>query len=277
MIIYKQYDQAALDRQYNNRIQVPEWADHLERWARTSRYAERNYSPVNNIAYGEGKLENLDIYPSRQPGSKVLLFIHGGYWHKLDKSDFHFVGSGFHSYNLTTVIINYPLAPLATMDEIVLSCRKAMSWVNSNIATYNGDPDRVYIAGHSAGGHLAAMMMTAETIMGVKGVCVMSGLFNLEPIRLSEINEVLHLDDQMVLRNSPVKLKPVLSCPLVIAVGGNEADEYKEQSGELLKGWKEDIPVILVELAGANHYSIIEEAVKPEKEMHRQMKKLLGV
>jgi arylformamidase len=277
MIIYKEYNQEGLDLQYNNRIQVPEWADHLERWKRTSRDAERKYSPIKDIAYGQGKLEDLDIYPSPQPGSKVLVFIHGGYWHKLDKSDFHFVGSGFHSYNLTTVIINYPLAPVASMEKIVQSCRNALTWISRNISDYNGDPQLIYVAGHSAGGHLAAMMMTGETIKGIKGVCAMSGLFNLEPIRLSEINEVLHLNEQTVLQNSPVNLKPVLSCPLVIAVGGNEADEYKEQSSELLKSWNGQVSVELVELKGANHYSIIEEAVEPEKEMHRQMGKLLGI
>lgn len=277
MFVYKQYDQAALDRQYNNRLQVPEWAEHLERWERTSRDAEKKYAPIKNIAYGEGKLENLDIYPSSQPGSKVLVFIHGGYWHKLDKSDFHFIGSGFHSCNVSTVIINYPLAPVVTVEAIVQSCRKALAWIGRNISDYNGDRQQIYIAGHSAGGHLAAMMMTGEIVISIKGVCAMSGLFNLEPIRLSEINEVLHLNEQTVLQNSPVKLKPGLSCQLLIAVGSNETDEYKEQSRELVKCWKDRVPVNLVEVEGANHYSIIEDAVNPQKEMHRLIKDLLAI
>jgi arylformamidase len=285
MLVYKQYDQAALDLQYNNRLQVPEWADHLERWERTSRDAEKKYSPIKDIAYGEGPLENLDIFPSSQPHSKVLVFIHGGYWHKLDKSDFQFIGAGFHSYNITTIIINYPLAPIVTIDQIVQSCRKALFWIKENIAAYNGDPQQLYVAGHSAGGHLAAMLMTeaaeysgwSSSMKDIKGLCAMSGLFNLEPLRLSNINEVLQLDEQAVWRNSPVNWKPAFACPLLIAVGGNETDEYKSQSEELFNSWKGSGMVQLEALAGANHYSIIEEAVKPGRALHDLIKKQLGL
>ena len=282
MLIYKQYDQAALDRQYNNRLQVPEWSTHLQRWADTSRDAEKKYSPVKDIFYGEGPLENLDIFPSSQPNSKVLVFIHGGYWHKLDKSDFQFIGAGFHSYNVTTVIVNYPLAPVVTIDQIVQSCRKALQWISQHISNYNGDPDQLYIAGHSAGGHLASMMMTGDldwalTIKGIKGVCAMSGLYNLLPIQFSDINEVLHLDDNTVLQNSPVKLQPVIFCPFIIAVGGNEADEYKAQSEELFECWKDEAPVVLMEIEGVNHYSIIEEAAQPGTDIHQQLKMLVGL
>ena len=282
MVIYKQYDQAALDRQYNNRLQVPEWAEYLAKGERISREAEKKYSPLKDIAYGEGSLEKLDIFPSSLPNSKVLVFIHGGYWYKMDKSDFQFVGAGFHPYDITTVIINYPLAPVVTIEQIVQSCRKALQWVSKNILNHNGDPKQLYIAGHSAGGHLAAMMMAGNpqwgsTMQGVKGVCAMSGLFNLLPIQLSNINEAVHLDDKIVLQNSPVKLQPVLFCPLIIAVGGNEADEFKAQSAELFDCWKDMVPIELVELEGVNHYSIIEVAAEAGTDMHQQLKKLIAL
>lgn len=281
MLVYKQYDQPALNRQYNNRLQVPEWSTHLQRWADTSREAEQKYSPLKDIAYGEGPLEKLDIFPSSQPDSRVLIFIHGGYWHRLDKSDFQFIGAGFHSYNITTVIINYPLAPYATIDQIVQSCRKALQWVSKHIASYNGDPNLLYIAGHSAGGHLAIMMLTGDpdwpsTIGGIKGVCGISGLYNLLPIQLSDINEVLDLHDRTVLENSPVKLKPAIFCPMIIAVGENEADEYKAQTKELFDHWNE-APIVLMEIEGADHYSIIEEAAQPGTDMHQQLKMVIGL
>jgi arylformamidase len=191
------------------------------------------------------------------------------------------VGAGFHSYNITTVIINYPLAPFVTIDQIGQSCRRALQWVSQHILNYNGNADQLYIAGHSAGGHLASMMITgfdgASTIQGIKGVCAMSGLFNLLPIQLSDINAVLHLDDKTVLHNSPVKLQPLIFCPVIIAVGGNEADEYKAQSEELFECWKDAAPVTLVRIEGANHYSIIEEAVKPRTDMHQHLKMLIGL
>src|ERR1044071_9435090 len=110
MIIYKQYDLAALNYQYNNRLLVSEWATHLERWPQWSRETERKFKAVKDIAYGSHRREQLDIYPSSTPDSKVLIFIHGGYWQRLDKSDFHFVAEGFIPDNITTVLINYPLA-----------------------------------------------------------------------------------------------------------------------------------------------------------------------
>jgi arylformamidase len=285
MLIYKQYDQAALDRQYNNRLQVPEWSTHLQRWADTSREAEKKYSPVKNIAYGEGSLETLDIFPSSQPDSKVLVFIHGGYWHKLDKSDFQFVGEGFHSYNITIVNINYPLAPSASMDQIVNSCRMALQWVVKNIRDHNGDPTQLYLCGYSAGGHLVTMMMTNDftfadwvpLTQNVRAVCSLSGLFNLEPIRLSEINEVLHLDGEIVLFNSPIYLKPVLNCPLLLVFGGNESDEFKTQSSDLFEKWKGQTPVELIAMEEINHYSIIEEAARAGTPLHEKIKSLMGV
>jgi arylformamidase len=285
MLIYKQYDQAALDRQYNNRLQVPEWSTHLQRWADTSREAEKKYSPVKNIAYGEGSLETLDIFPSSQPDSKVLVFIHGGYWHKLDKSDFQFVGEGFHSYNITIVNINYPLAPSASMDQIVNSCRMALQWVVKNIRDHNGDPTQLYLCGYSAGGHLVTMMMTNDftfadwvpLTQNVRAVCSLSGLFNLEPIRLSEINEVLHLDGEIVLFNSPIYLKPVLNSPLLLVFGGNESDEFKTQSSDLFEKWKGQTPVELIEMEEVNHYSIIEEAARAGSPLHEKIKCLMGV
>ena len=151
MVIYKQYTRAALDRQYNNRLQVPEYATHLERWELMSRQAEKKYSVIKNIPYGDLSLELLDVYPSSQPLSKTLVFIHGGYWQRFDKSSFHFVAEAFHSYNITTVILNYPLAPEVSVDQIVSSCRKAVYWLLDNLSSFNGNPNEVYVAGHSAG------------------------------------------------------------------------------------------------------------------------------
>src|SRR4030095_6684674 len=146
MFIYKQYDQASLDRQYNNRLQVPDYITYLERWESLSRQTEKEFPVIKDIAYGELSREKLDIYPSTLPQSKTLVFIHGGYWQRLDKTDFQFIARGFLSYNITTVIITYPLAPAVTIDQIVSSCRKAINWLHKHVSsyTYNGDSDQLY-------------------------------------------------------------------------------------------------------------------------------------
>ena len=106
---------------------------HIERWKSLSRQTEKEFPVVKDIAYGKLSREQLDIYPSPQPSSKTLIFIHGGYWQKFDKADFQFIAKAFRGDNVTTVIINYPLAPVVSIDEILLSCRGAIQWVYNNI------------------------------------------------------------------------------------------------------------------------------------------------
>src|SRR5450432_1570725 len=112
MAVYKLYTQASLDRQYNNRLQAPGYATHLERWELLSRQTEKEYRVIKNIAYGNLPRELLDVYPASQARSKTLVFIHGGYWQRFDKSSFQFVAQAFHSYGITTLVLNYPLAPV---------------------------------------------------------------------------------------------------------------------------------------------------------------------
>jgi len=281
MLVYKHYDQSALDRQYNNRLHVPDFSTYLERWELLSRQTEKEFPVIKNLSYGSLPREQLDIYPSLQPSSKTLIFIHGGYWHKLGKEDFQFITGAFREYDVTTVLINYPLAPTVSMDQIVASCREAVRWISQNIAAYNGDPGQLYVAGYSAGGHLAAMLLATDwrhhnfNTDLIKGVCTISGLFNLIPILLSDINPVLDMDRETALRNSPVRQVPSTNCPLVIAVGGDETDEFLCQSSEIYDCWKEIIPVEMIEIPGVNHYSIVETILEPESRLHLAMLHLL--
>ena len=284
MLIYKKYDQAALDRQYNNRLQVPDYLFYLQRWESLSKQTEKKYTVIKDIFYGELPREQLDIYPSSLPQSKTLIYIHGGYWQRLDKSDFQFIAEAFQPYNFTTVILTYPLAPAASIDQIVLSCRKAIQWLYHNLSQYNADSNQIYVAGHSAGGHLAAMLMTTDWSHFnlpdeiIKGYCAISGLFNLTPIRLSDINEVLKMDKEMALRNSPVQLKLLSQSPLLLAIGADESDEFKDQSRELYAGWKEKgISLQLLEIPGLNHYSILETIIEPNTSLYQSMRQLMKI
>ena len=283
MLVYKGYDQAALDRQYNNRLHVPDYAIYMERWEMLSRQTEKDFPVIKNISYAALPREQLDIYPSLQPSSKTLVFIHGGYWHKWDKSSFQFIGTAFSNYGITTVLINYPLAPEVSIDQISASCRLAIYWIYQNISTYNGDPGQLYIAGHSAGGHLSAMLLATDWKLFnlipdlIKGVCVISGLFNLIPIFLSDINNSLKMGMETALRNSPVHLLPATQCPLSIVVGGNETNEFLEQSKELYTCWKESISAEMMPIQGLNHYSIVETILDPQSCLHQAMRRLMKI
>jgi arylformamidase len=283
MPIYKQYNQAALNSQYNNRLHVPDFTTHLERWELLSRQTEKEFASIKDIAYGKLPLEQLDVYPSQQPSSKTLIFIHGGYWYKMDKASFQFIAKAFGDYGITTVLINYPLVPAVSIDQVSASCRKAVCWVHQNITEFNGNPDEIYIAGHSAGGHLAAMLLTTDwkdfnlTTDVIKGVCAVSGLFNLIPIQLSDINQVLNMDTETALRNSPVTLLPATQCPLAVVVGADETAEFLDQSAALYTCWKESTPAEIIQIQGLNHYTRIETMLYPECPLHQVMLRVMKI
>jgi arylformamidase len=282
-MVYKQFDQAALNSQYNNRLHVPDFASYMERWDLFSRQAEKELKPIKDVSYGSLPREQLYIYPSPHPSSKSLVFIHGGFWHRPGKEDFQFVARAFCAYGITTVLINYPLAPDVSMDQIFASCRRAIDWLYHNLPRYNGDPAQIYISGYSAGAHLAAMLLTTDwkqfNLMPdlIKGACLVSGLFNLIPIRLSDLNQVLQMSTEESLRNSPVQYAPATPSPVSIAVGVDETNEFLDQSRELYSCWKDKIPVELLPIEGLNHYSIMETALDPESKLHQAICRLMKI
>lgn len=286
MIIYKAYDQAALDGQYNNRLHVPDHAAYRDRWAAQSQETREKLPVAEDISYGPMPREKLDVYPALEPLSKTLVFIHGGYWHLLDKAMFHFIAAGFRPYGITTVFLNYPLAPQASIDDIVGSCRRAVQWLYQHVQQFQGNPHQMYVAGHSAGGHLAAMLMATNWQLFdpampanlLRGGCFISGIFNLVPIRLSILNSVLKLNGEMALRNSPVQLEPVNKCPLVVAVGREETREFNDQSKELYASWKaRGCDMQLLPLPGLHHFSIVDAVADPTHTLHQAICHLMGI
>lgn len=280
MIIYKQYNKEQLDNQYNNRLHVPDFATYLQRWDTWSEATRQQHTYIKDLPYGDHPRECLDIFPSGKPNSKVLVFIHGGYWQLFDKTKFHFVAASFLPHHVTTVVINYPLAPAATMDEIVASCRKAVRWLQQNLAAYDANPQQIYIAGHSAGAHLATMLMSKEQAVEitpfVKGMCLISGLYNLVPVQLSYVNAVIGMDKETAERNSPVNLPAVQTCPLLVSAGSAETEAFKDQSSELYTRWKTKTPVQLLQLPGVNHFSILDALVDENTLLHQAMMKMMN-
>lgn len=267
MIIYKNYDQQALDSQYNNRAKVPNFEQIIQQWEQDSEALRQRAQFHADVPYGSHPREILDIFPAAHAGAPVQVFFHGGYWRSLEKRLFHFVADGFIAHNITYVAVNYPLVPQVTMDDIVASCRRALVWLYRHIAEYHGDPHKIYISGHSAGGHLVAMLMATNwpTLAVdlpndvIKGGCAISGLFNLIPIQLCYVNEDVRLDDTMARRNSPLFLSPTCHSPLIVTVGGAESEEYLAQSQDLTLAWSQQgLPVTQLIVPEANHFSILD-------------------
>ena len=199
---YRGYDRAALDAQYNKRARIPEYVDHFDRWLAWSAET-RTALPARGRPLRRSSVETLDIFPAEQPGAPVLIMIHGGYWYSLDKHHDSFVAEGCRPQRVATVVINYGLAPDYRMDEIVRENRAAAAWVWRNAASFGGDPARIHALGQSAGGHLAAMLLATDwpgfgcdlPADLVKSAISISGIYDLEPIRLCYLNDKVGMDE----------------------------------------------------------------------------------
>ncbi len=271
--VYKNYDQATLNKQYNNRSQVSDFEQVVQQWERESEALRQRTQSHLDLAYGPHERNYLDIFFAAKPDAPVLVFFHGGYWQAMNKRVFHFIAGGVVEQGITTVLVNYPLGPQATMDEIISACRRAMAWLYRHIAEYGGDPQRIHISGHSAGGHLVGMLMAtqwptyAEDLPPnlIKGGCAISGLFNLIPIQLCHVNDKVGMNRDMAHRNSPIQLPPVCHSPLIVTVGELESTEYHAQSDDFSTVWAgQGVPITELKIAGANHFSILESLVCKE-------------
>ncbi len=285
-----------LDRQYNNRALVPEHGMHLSRWAEWSARARQRPGVITDVAYGLSPDERLDLFlPTprrRKPAglAPVLVFIHGGYWRSLDKSDHSFVAPAFTDRGVLVVVVNYSLCPAVTVPDITMQMVKALAWVRRHIAAHGGDPSRVTVAGHSAGGHLAAMLMCTQwpryaadlPPAWIRNALSISGLFDLEPMRHAPfIRDALRLTPAQVRKASPAFLPaPVVPAErgvVACVVGADESGEFQRQNRLLRKHWGREAVPVCEALPGLNHFSVLEALVQPRHRLHRLACELLGL
>lgn len=261
-----------LDRMYNNRDLVPEYAEHFRRWAAWSAEATRSQPRELDVRYGGGPNEHLDIFRAPQAGAPVLVFLHGGYWRGLDKREHAFVAPAFTRQGTCVVIPNYALCPAVTVPQIVLQMVQALAWTWRNIAKYGGDPQRIAVAGHSAGGHLAAMMLACDwqahasdlPPVLVRRALSISGLFDLEPIMHTPfLQPDLRLTQQQVRMASPALLPAPAQGTLATVCGGAESEEFVRQNRLIRAAWGERAVPVCEELPGLNHFSVLEALVEP--------------
>jgi len=263
-LVYGGYTQAELDRQYDAAGTVPSTDPYFEEWAAASKRTRTALHCELDVAYGAGERERLDLFPAARPAAPCFVWVHGGYWRRLAKSFFSFVAEPIVAAGGAAVIVNYPLVASATLDEIVDAARRALAWIARNAARLNADARHIVVGGHSAGGQLAGMLAATDWRPyglpedSVKGVFVVSGLFDLEPVRLSAVNEWLRIDAEGARRNSPAYHLPTHALPLVAVAGSDETFEFKEQSRNYAAAWSAlGYPARYLEPAGHNHFSIV--------------------
>jgi arylformamidase len=276
-------DKLSLSHQYNNRELVPEHPQFFARWAESSARARSTMTCHLDLAYGTQPGEKLDLFPARKGDGTCLLFIHGGYWRALDKKDHSFLAPALVGAGISVAVVNYDLCPTVTIKEIVQQMLRASRWLWLHAEDYGMDQDRLYVGGHSAGGHLTAMMMSALwPVLDrslpkdlFKGGLAISGLYDLRPmVEVDWLNSDLRLDVDSALEVSPAFLPPATRMPVMTCVGGDESAEFHRQNALLGSRWRNvfagDIP-----MPGRNHFSVLDGLAEPGSALFAGLRRLM--
>ena len=268
--IYRGMDQATLDAAYNNGQAVADSAAILADFQQRSDTLRAAFPGHLDLPYGPEPRNRIDYFPAGRPGP-VLVFIHGGYWQMQAKERFSFLAAGPLAHGVHVAMMGYTLAPDATLAQIVGEIRAAIGCIRRIAPPLGGDAGRMIVSGWSAGGHLTAMSMAEPGV--IAGLSI-SGVFDLEPIRLSYINRKLGLSVDDAAALSPMRL-PHGPLPLVLAYGTDELPELRRQS-EQYGAARTGLPGRVLPLEGRDHFTILEELADPGGALSREVKALAG-
>ncbi len=257
--VYREMDRAALDRAYQNGAAVSDTAAILESWRVRSDAYRRLHPALLDQAWGPHPRQATDFFDCGIAGAPTLLFVHGGYWHypQHSREAFSALATGLIEQGVHVALAGYRLAPEATLFDIVGDIATATAHLADLRRTVGADPARLCVTGWSAGGHLAAL---AQTLPGVSACLAVSGIFDLEPMRLCFVNDKLGLSADDVAALSPIHRLPPPQARLAVSVGGNELPELRRQSADYAAACRAaGVDCHLRELSGHNHFTILDE------------------
>lgn len=272
--LYRGMDRAALDAAYDNTAAVKNSAALLADFDARSAQLRAARPQHLDLRYGPAERNRIDYFAADKPGP-ILVFIHGGYWQMRAKETFAFVAAGPLARGIHVALPGYTLAPAITLDGIVNEVRAALRWIAQHAAALGGDTSRIIVSGWSAGGHLTAMVMDEPAVAG--GLAI-SGLFDLEPIRLNYLNAKLALDAAAVQRLSPALNLPARCAPLTLAYGTGELAELQRQSEAYAAArLQAGLPGRALRLAQHNHFTILEELARADGALTQAVGELAGL
>ena len=273
-----------VERGYNNRAAVPEHPEWLARWTARSHAAVETLRPARDVRYGSAPNETLDLYVPRSAARGTLLFIHGGYWRALDKSDHGFVAPAFVDAGFAVAVVNYDLCPAVSVATIVEQCRNALQWLVRE-GPSRGALAPIVVSGHSAGGHLTAMMYATDwrerglADTPFAGGVSLSGVHDLTPLVQFSHNVDLRLDEAEARRLSPINHRPRIGAPLLAAVGADETSEFVRQTRLLWDAWPGVRPAgaqAPMEIPNRHHYSVVFDYAQADSALTRATLALFG-
>lgn len=259
-----------MEAEYNVRARRPDYLTHMvPDWERRSAAFRDAARCKIDIAYGTHADERLDYFPAEESANRsCLIYFHGGYWQRGDKSVHTFLAEPFVKNGVSFISVNYSLCPNVRISRITQQARQAVAWVFLNAAQLNLAPDKLYVTGHSAGGHLVAMLMATDwPALGgglprdlIKGGIPISGLYDLGPLRLTSINDGLRLTDEEVRTQSPLNHPPRTDAPQLIVCGGCETSEFHRQSDLYARAVsRPGRPIERYSVPGCDHFTELNE------------------
>ncbi|MCF8479853.1 MAG: alpha/beta hydrolase [Rhodospirillum sp.] len=275
-----------LEAEYNARRAVPEFAAIVERWMVDSRIERDRGAHHPNLAYGPSERQALDLFLPEGPGPHpILAFIHGGYWQAMDRTVFSFIARGCRTRGIAYAAIGYDLCPSISIGGIIGQIRAALRFLHDEAGALSLDPARLGLTGHSAGGHLTAMMLAEADKDGphagamgpddaggpvppIAAAMSISGVFDLSPLRFTSINGALHLSSDLAWAWSPGMRSPRVpheTVELALAVGDLESESFKIQSNTLAERWRAaGAHVSEFPRAERDHFTILDDLANPE-------------
>ena len=263
-----------VEREYNLRAAFPDHPEWFARWAADSAAARRKLNGALDLRYGSGPKQTLDLFPAARPHA-ALMFIHGGYWRALDKQDHSFVAPPLVERGIGVAVVNYDLCPDVSIARIAEQCREAALWLMREGARYDVPAKRLVVAGHSAGGHLAACMLATDwkalapdaPADLVPAAYSISGVFDLEPLVQVSMNSDLRLDAAEARRVSPIHWPLAHPCEFDAVVGGLESSEFLRQSRMIVDAWSGQATTRYEEIPGTNHFTILDALPRADSAM----------
>jgi len=282
-------DPAWLEAQYNNRARVPNHGEILARWARESARVRSTAACQLDVPYGNTEAEKLDVFRPEHgnigQGAPLLVFIHGGWWRALDKSDHSFVAPAFTAAGAVVVMPNYGLCPSISIKEITRQMTRCLAWCWREARVLGADPHRIAVAGHSAGGHLAAMMLgTPWKELDpdlpndlVKTALSISGVYDLEPIRHTHFLQAdLRLTPESVRDLSPAGF-PAPDGTLRTVVGALESEEFLRHNRLIRERWGPIGVPVCEQIPEADHFTVVDSMAQPGTRLHKLTLEMLGL
>ncbi len=263
------YSNEELEAQYNNRLRVPEFAQRLEQWLQRSSQQQSLSECRLDLAYGPGLRDRFDFYACGERHGPLLIYIHGGYWQAGDKSQYGFISEGPRASGFNVAILNYDLCPQVNFEDIPKQLTQALIHLFSQAEELGFDQEQIILSGHSAGGHLTALLLAADfsqhgsqlpASLFKAGISI-SGVFDLIPLIPTSINTALGLDENRARSLSPIHMQPASTAPLLAAVGGDESEEFLRQSEAMSAAWNHNgrMQGQYLEIADCNHFTIVEQ------------------